>query len=116
MAPPKKMIDEDQLKKLAAINCSLDEMSDILKISVDTLGRRYADVIKEGRSSGKMSLKRKMFDAAMNGNITMMIWLSKNMLGYTEKIESKNTEVSKEETEKLVKEAKKIVQEMEKVQ
>jgi hypothetical protein len=79
--------------KLAAINCSLDEIATIMKCSVDTLGRRYADVIKEGRDHGKMSLKRKMFDLAMGGNVTMCIWLSKQLCGYTEKV-AQTTEVT----------------------
>jgi len=30
-----------------------------------------------------------MFDTAMDGNVTMMIWLSKQMLGYSDKVEKK---------------------------
>ena len=40
----------------------------------------------------------------------MMIWLSKNLLGYTDKIETK--EVSKEDTKSLVEEAKRLTKEL----
>lgn len=80
MARPKIEIDEEQVKKLAAINCSLAEMAAVLGCSVDTLGRRFAEVIEEGRSSGKMSLKRKQYEVAMSGNVTMLIWLGKILL------------------------------------
>lgn len=30
-----------------------------------------------------------MFEAAMAGNVTLLIWLSKNMLGYTDKVDTK---------------------------
>jgi len=89
MARPKKLIDPEQVKKLAAINCNFDEIAAVMSCSVDTLQRRFAALIKEGRDQGRMSLKRKMWETAMNGNVTMMIWLSKQMLGYTEKIEEK---------------------------
>lgn len=80
MARPKKEINEDQVFKLAAINCSLAEMAAVLDCSEDTLGRRFADVIKKGRENGRMSLKRKQYETAMGGNVTMMIWLGKQLL------------------------------------
>lgn len=103
MARPKLEIDEETVKKLAALNCSMEEIGHVVGCSIDTLERRFAAAIKEGRSHGKVSLKRKMYDAAMAGNITMMIWLSKNLLGYTDKTEQ--VSVNKQETEALKKEA-----------
>ena len=90
MARPRKPIDPDQVRKLAMINCSYEEIATIVGCDESTLTRRFAQVIKEGREQGKTSLKRMMFEACQKGNITMMIWLSKQMLGYTDKIESKN--------------------------
>lgn len=84
MARPRKQIDPEQVKQLAAINCSLEEMGAVLDCSPDTLGRRFADVIKKGRESGRMSLKRKQYEMAMKGNITMLIWLGKILLGQRE--------------------------------
>ncbi len=87
MARPKKKIDPEQVLKLAAINCSYDEMGSVLGCSPDTLERRFAGVIKKGRDNGKMSLKRKQYEIAMSGNVTMLIWLGKIMLGQVEKQE-----------------------------
>jgi hypothetical protein len=112
MARPQKIIDPETVKKLAALNCSFEEIGHIVGCSVDTLERRFAGVIKEGRSHGKVSLKRKMFDTAIAGNVTMMIWLSKNLLGYTDKVETKMVEVSKEDTKILIKEAQELVEKM----
>lgn len=96
---PRKEIDAEQVRQLAAINCSLDEMSAVLKVSVDTLSRNYADVIKEGRSTGRMSLKRKQYEIAMKGNVGMLIWLGKQLLEQREpNLEIKNIT---QETEKL---------------
>ena len=80
MARPKIVIDEDALRKLAAINCSLAEMASVLKCDVKTLTSRFSQVIEEGRDSGKMSLKRKQYEVAMSGNVTMLIWLGKILL------------------------------------
>lgn len=84
MARPKKEVDEELLYKLAQIHCTMREMSDIVGVSVDTLKRRYADLIDKGKSEGKMRLRRKQVEVAMNGNHTMLIWLWKQMLGQSE--------------------------------
>lgn len=84
MARPKKEVDEELLYKLAQIHCTMREMSDIVGVSVDTLKRRYADLIDKGKSEGKMRLRRKQVEVAMNGNHTMLIWLGKQMLGQSE--------------------------------
>ena len=110
MARPQKVIDGDTVKKLAALNCSMEEIGHVVGCSVDTLERRFADAIKEGRSHGKVSLKRKMFDTAMGGNVSMMIWLSKNLLGYSDKVETR--EVAAESTKDLIVEAKTLIKEL----
>ncbi len=88
MGRPLKKIDREQVLELARINCTMDEMAAVLKCSKDTLERRFAATIKEGREEGKSSLKRLMWEAAKQGNITMMIFLSKQLLGYSDKVES----------------------------
>lgn len=84
MARPVKEIDEELLYKLAQIHCTMREMSDIIGVSQDTLKRRYADLIDKGKSEGKMRLRRKQIEVAMQGNHTMLIWLGKQMLGQSE--------------------------------
>lgn len=43
---------------MAMIGCTMEEMSTVLKCSVDTLERRFAGLIAEHRDKGKMSLRR----------------------------------------------------------
>ena len=38
----------------------------------------------------KIALKRKMIEKALQGDNTMLIWLSKQMLGYTDKVEERS--------------------------
>lgn len=109
MARPKKEISEKQVFELAQINCSYAEMAAVLDCSEDTITRRFADVIKKGRENGRMSLKRMQFTKAMEGNITMLIWLGKQLLGQTDKVEQR-TELSATANVK-VEETKAIVEE-----
>lgn len=81
MPKPKIPIDEAQVEKLAAIMCTMEEIGSIVNCSVDTLERRFAETIKKGRDKGKMSLKRKQYEMAIGGNVTMLIWLGKQHLG-----------------------------------
>lgn len=91
MARPRKQINEDQVESLAAINCTVEEIASVLECSKDTLERRFAASIKKGREKGRSSLRRLMWDKAQNGNITMMIWLSKQLLGYTDRVDQRAT-------------------------
>ena len=81
---PVKEIDEDLLYKLAQIHCTMKEMVDIIGVSEDTLKRRYAGLIDKGKAEGKMRLRRKQTEVAMQGNPALLIFLGKSMLGQSE--------------------------------
>jgi AraC-like DNA-binding protein len=81
MARPRKKIDADMVRKLAAIDCTIAEIAATLDCSRDTLERRFRDVIDQGRERGKVSLRRRQFELASSGNATMLIWLGKQRLG-----------------------------------
>ena len=55
---PEKYVDTEQLKRLALIDCTDEEMGLILGIGQDALARRYRDFIDEHRANGKASLRR----------------------------------------------------------
>ncbi|MCF6270986.1 MAG: hypothetical protein L3J41_14835 [Melioribacteraceae bacterium] len=88
MARPKKEVDINLIEELAGLNCSFEEISHIMGVSVRTLHRSYGTVIKKGVETAKTSLKRKQFEVAMKGNPTMLIWLGKIILGQKDKIET----------------------------
>lgn len=81
----KKPIDLELTYGLAKLHCTNREIASLVGISVDTLQRRYHDILDKGRDEGKMTLRRSMWDLALNGrNPTMMIWLSKQHLGFSD--------------------------------
>jgi hypothetical protein len=81
----RKDIDADQVRKLAALGCTHEEIADVVGCSHDTISRRFKDEVEIGRRQGNASLRRKQFDLAMSGNVTMLIWLGKQRLGQAEK-------------------------------
>lgn len=81
---PPKEIDPKTVERLARIHCTLEEIASVCNCSVDTLHRRFADVIERGKESGKASLRRLQWKAARGGNVTMLIWLGKQMLAQSD--------------------------------
>lgn len=87
MARPKKEIDLETIEKLAAIHCTMEEIAAFCDCSVDTLERRFAEPIKRAKDKGKSSIRRKQWELAQLGNVTMLIWLGKQVLGQRDKQE-----------------------------
>lgn len=82
---PRKKVDVEILKKLCEIQCTQKEMAYILGVSTDTLARNYSDVIGLGRTLGKVALRRAQWRNAIDkNNVTMQIWLGKNVLNQTD--------------------------------
>ena len=100
MGRPLLDIDPEQVKKLASINCTMVEIAHVIGCSVDTLENRFSEVIKEGRAHGRMSLRRHMWEAVQNKNVTMMIFMAKNLLGYGDRVITEDKE--KNEQSKLI--------------
>lgn len=87
MARPRLELDEDQILALAEIQCTYKEMAAVMNCSTDTLKDRYSDLIEKGRENGKSSLRRIQYRKALDGNITMLIWLGKQYLEQKERVE-----------------------------
>lgn len=93
---PKIEIDWKKVESLCAIHCTAEEIASILDISSDTLERRckenhnisLAEYIRQKSANGKASLRRRQYKKAMEeGNTTMLIWLGKQWLGQTDRME-----------------------------
>jgi hypothetical protein len=92
---PLHQLDYKKLDAMCAIHCTGEECAAILGIDYDTLNRAlkrdgnkgFAEYFKQKGSNGKMSLRRKQYDLAIEGNSTMLIWLGKQWLGQIDKSE-----------------------------
>ena len=104
---PKKEFNVEQLGKLAEFDLSLEELAAFFDCSKSTIQRRlkeseYAEAFERGKQLGNISLKRKMWQKALEGNTTMLIWLSKNRLGFSDKQEFKPIGTSDQPTVTIV--------------
>jgi len=94
-------IDKEQVQALARLGCTWDEIADVLGVARSTLGKNMKtdkgvrDAYERGIAEGDVSIRRAQYDSAMQGKTAMLIWLGKNRLGQTDRIETKNeTEIT----------------------
>ena len=88
---PKINIDLDIVGNLASIGCTQEEIASVVGVSARTLQRNFAEIIDRFKNKGKASLRKKMWDKAVKKDNTMMqIFLSKNMLGMSDKVQQTN--------------------------
>lgn len=78
---------------MCEIHCTGEEIAAVLGVDYKTLERackrekntNIGEYIKQKSATGKMSLRRKQHTTAMDGNVSMLIWLGKNWLGQKDK-------------------------------
>ena len=81
MGRPHKELDEDLIYGMARIGCTVQEIATCFRVSRQTIHNNYQDVIDEGYSEMKESVRRAQLKLALAGNATMLIWLGKQSLG-----------------------------------
>lgn len=85
--------DWKQVESMCAINCTGQEIAGVMGMHYDTLVARikevyqlnFSDYYAIHNSKGLVSLRRKQYDSAMNGNTQMLIHLGKYYLGQSER-------------------------------
>ena len=99
MGRPPISIDWDSFDKLCALHCTLKEIANFFDCSPDTIENKvkeytlltygeqltFSAYYSQKSSAGKISIRRKQYELAVGGNITMLIWLGKQWLEQTDK-------------------------------
>lgn len=88
---PKLDLDVDLIENMAATGLTVQDISTILEVSKDTLERNYAANIEKGRAKCRMSLQKKQYEVAMQGDKTMLIWLGKIRCAQKETVINEHT-------------------------
>jgi hypothetical protein len=99
--PDFKKIDWEKVDSLAFIQCTIEEIAGVLDIDADTLATackrvhkmKLSEYIAKKATGGKASLRRRQYTKAVTeGNPTLLIWLGKQWLGQTDKVEHNGDE------------------------
>ena len=102
MGRPRKEINKTEFEKLCFLQCTEREFCSWFDVSDETLnkwckenydGRTFLAVFKEKRENGLISLRRTQFQLAEKSP-AMAIFLGKNLLGQTDKMEQTVNDVS----------------------
>ena len=95
MGRKKLIIDPEQIRSLARLGCTWDEIAAVLQIARGTFSgrmkeKKYRDAYDRGIAEGNTSLRRAQYDSALKGKTGMLVWLGKNRLNQTDRVETKN--------------------------
>lgn len=96
MARPKTEIDWEEVDGYLQAGCTGTGIAGLLGIHPDTLYRTceadhkigFAAYSQQKRAEGDDLLRATQFQTATSGNIPMLIWLGKNRLGQSDKMET----------------------------
>lgn len=89
---PPTEIDWEQFDKLCQIHATIEEIAGWFRCEKSSIerackakhGKGFGKVWIEKSAGGKVSLRRSMWQKALKGDNTMMIWLSKQHLGFSD--------------------------------
>ena len=77
---------EKQVEKLASFGLTNKEIAEALGYDDSTLKRKFENFLIKGKAILKQRLKKKQIQVAMQGNVSMLIWLGKQYLEQSEKV------------------------------
>jgi hypothetical protein len=106
---PKLRFDLDAVRKLGVLGCTAAEMAAFLGCSQRTVETNLSDkegnfcgAYKKGLAVTQISLRRKQLQLALlKGDVTMLIWLGKQMLGQQNRFEIDNREKAEARPRKI---------------
>jgi hypothetical protein len=92
---PPVEINWHEFDKLCALHCTQVEIAEWFGCTDDTIqthvktkwGIGFSEYFKKKSSIGKLSLRRKQFEMALDGSVPMAIWMGKQTLGQREQPE-----------------------------
>ena len=91
MGRPKLEIDPQKVEALASYGCTNTEIAAYFGCERTTITKRFSRYTAKGKERGKIRLRQKQFDVAMKGNVSMLIWLGKQVLGQKDQQEMEHS-------------------------
>ena len=85
MARPKKYdIPPEKVEQLARYGCTNTEIAQFYGCDESLIRKSYSEFLTKGRAEGKTNLRKWQYNVAKKGNVTMLIWRGKQVLGQSE--------------------------------
>lgn len=88
--PAPILLDPEQVLQLARLGATNVEIAKFFNVSEALIRKRYSDIVEAGRTNIKIRLRQAQIREALAGNVTMLIWLGKQMLNQSDQGERGN--------------------------
>lgn len=91
MSEPLKPIKSmsELITRLASRFCSYDEISVITGLSISEIQKNYLKEVRLGFANSKVNIRQRQLKKALDeGNVQMLIWLGKQYLGQSDKMQT----------------------------
>lgn len=107
MGRVKRHVDYEMVETLASFFCTVDEICSVMNIcrTVADSDKRFREAYERGLTKAKASLRRKQWELAKQGNVTMLIWLGKQYLEQSDYVRSKQESMQSDEKREQGREA-----------
>lgn len=90
MSRHKADIDAKAVEAMAFVGSTNQEIADYFNVSERTIRRRFAEILTKRKAGQKIKLREMLWQSAQGGNIAAIIFLSKNLLNMSDKLDTKN--------------------------
>ena len=86
-----KAVNLEAVEGMARVGAPVSEIAEFLGVSEALIRKKASAQVAKGRAALRVKLRQKQVEKAMGGNVTMLIWLGKQLLGQTDKVEQDTT-------------------------
>jgi hypothetical protein len=77
---PPKILDAEKIAELVAKGYTVEFVAEYFGVAISTLYLNYSDAIRKGHIFRNSCLQAVQYKGAIEGNVTMQIWLGKQWL------------------------------------
>lgn len=110
MGRPRTPFNWTEFDKLCAFQCTAEEIAAWFHCDTDTVtnavkrekGCTFSEYFSTKKAAGRVPLRRKQMQVALGGNVAMLIWLGKQLLSQTDKLQHVDPLSAKSELAKLL--------------
>lgn len=89
MGRPAKNIDPKLVEAFAKLGATNVDIADYCMCDEAVIRKRFSDVLAKARANRRIKLREMQWKSAEAGSVAMQIWLGKQELGQTDKVEQK---------------------------
>lgn len=84
MARPRKVLDPKKIEAMASVGCTPEEIASLLDASPRTIRGRFCRPYQKGHDKLCHTIKRKLYQMTLDGNVAAMIFAAKVYCGLRE--------------------------------